>query len=112
MKLKINPDTLVGKPYDKETFNCYDFLCECTDMPSLNGIAVDAAIDNVNEYKPFFIERLEPVDYCIVILGDSHLGIVYGNGAYHADKDMVKYESFRVLRRKYNKLEFYDKADT
>lgn len=109
MKLKINPDTLVGKTYNKETYNCYDFVRECVDMPSLQGVAVDAAMENVNEYKPFFIQRLEPVDYCIVILGTSHLGLYYQGGVYHADRDMVKYESIRVLRRKYNMIEYYDK---
>ena len=109
MILKRDPKDLIGKPYDKINYHCYDFVSECLNMPNLQGVAVDVAKQNMDEYKPFFIELLHPVDNCVVVMGETHIGIYKDGGVYHNDRNMVKHESFRIIRRKYNKIEFYDK---
>jgi len=111
MHIKTEPDTLVGKEYDADTFNCWTFIETCLDVPTIKNISIDTAKEQIEENKPFFIERLEPVNYCLVLLGDHHIGIYKDGGVYHADRDRVKYEPIRNMRRKYKTISYYDKVD-
>ena len=110
MIVKKDHNTLVGKPYHPEQYHCWDFIEECLEVPSLQGIAVDVAKSNIDEYKPFFIERLEPVNYCLVLMNEHHIGIWKDGRVYHADRDAVKCENIRSIRRKYAKITYYDKG--
>ncbi len=110
MKLIKNPDELIGKRWDEISYHCYDFVSECLEMPALSGIAVTMAKDNISEHKPFYRELLEPKDFCLVLMGDRHIGIYKDGGVYHADRDCVKYESIRNIRRKYQIIEYYDRV--
>ena len=109
MRLLKDPNELVGKPYDSEMYHCWHFIEECLDVPKLHHIAVSTAQADFNENIPFFIEIDEPINYCLAVLGTKHVGIYKDNHIYHADRDMVKCESLRAMRRKYNTLRYFDK---
>jgi len=110
MHILREPDELVGKPYDAETFHCWHFIEECLDVPRLQHLSVDRAEENINDNLPFFIEREEPMDYCLVLLGTRHIGIYKNGNVYHNDRDAVKCQPLRVLKRLYNPITYYDKV--
>ena len=95
--IKKDPSKLIGKPYNKDTYHCYHFIEECIDVPKLRDIAVDTVTDDISKYKHLFNEISKPVDYCIALLGTSHIGIYYQNGVYHNDKQGVRFEQLRSI---------------
>ena len=109
MKILQDPDTLVGTKYDAMQFNCWTFIETCLDVPKIGTIVEDMAEATINEHIPYYIELKEPIDYCLVILGKSHIGIYKDGHVYHADRDMVKCESLRAMKRKYAKIAYYTK---
>ncbi len=107
MKYKVNPNSLVGKAFDHVDYHCYSFIEECLDVPRLDEVAVSTARNDIHKHKGLFELIEHPEDYCIVLLGDSHVGIYYNNGIYHNDICGVRYESMRVMKLKYNKVVYY-----
>lgn len=107
-QIKINPNSLIGKAYDKETYHCYHFIENVLDVPKLKDIHVDTANGDVAKYIDLFTEIDEPCNYCIVLLGKSHIGIYYNGGIYHADVPAVRYETQRVLKMKYPTFKYYE----
>lgn len=102
-----DPNSLIGKAYDKDTFHCWHFIEECLPVPKLEDVHVDTAKGDVDKYLYLFKEVLTPVDNCIVLLGESHVGIWYNNGIYHNDTQGVRYESLRVMKMKYKGFKWY-----
>lgn len=105
---KMNPNSLIGKQYDKETYHCYHFLQDVLHVPILDDVHVDTANDDVDKYLGLFTELDTPVNNCIVVLGTSHIGVYYNNGAYHNDVGGVRYEPLRALRLKYKTFKYYE----
>ena len=112
MKMRKNPDLLVGKPYNEENYNCYHFVAECLVMPSIDEIAVSHAKQQISDNLPHYEQLPAPIDYCLVLLGNKHIGTYYKGYIYHNDVHMVKADSLRVIQRKYAKIAYYDKKDT
>ncbi len=103
----IDINTLIGKPYDKENYHCWHFIEDVLDVPLLKDVHVDTANDDVDKYIGLFEEIQTPQNYCIVLLGKSHIGIWYNGGIYHNDEQGVRYEPQRVLKMKYPSFKFY-----
>lgn len=108
MMVKKDPDTLIGKRYDEQSYHCYDFIVECLDVPSLDDISVATAESDIRDNTPFYKEIDIPVNYCIIVLGKKHIGIFKDGYIYHNDRDCVKAESMRTMQRKYTKMRYYD----
>ena len=108
MTLLKNPNELIGTPYDTDKYHCWHFIEECLDVPTLNDISVHTVKNDVNKYKDLFTQIETPVNYCIILIGDKHIGIYYNNGAYHNDVGGVRYESLRTLKLKYKGFKYYD----
>lgn len=104
----IDINSLVGKPYDKERYHCWHFVEEVLDVPTLQDVHVDTAKDDVEKYKNLFMEAVSPSDYCIVLIGESHIGIWYNNGIYHNDTHGVRYEPFRSIKMRYKSFKYYE----
>ena len=102
---KLN--TLIGKPYDKENYHCWSFIEEVLNVPTLKDVHVDTALNDVEKYKGLFEELLQPENYCIVLLGSSHIGIWYRYNIYHNDTQGVRCESERVMRMKYPTFRYF-----
>jgi len=111
LKLKLDPDSLVGKPYDKKNYHCWHFIEECLEVPTLSDIAVDTAVQNIYENMPYFQECDTLDNYCLVLLGEKHIGIYYDNHIYHNDIGGVKCEPFRQIARKYTDVKFYERRE-
>ena len=109
IKVLIDPDELVGMPYDAMQFNCWTFIETCLDVPKIGTIVEDMAEATINENIPYFLEITKPTNYCLVILGKKHIGIYKDGHVYHNDRDMVKCESLRAMKRKYAKIAYYTK---
>lgn len=103
----IDMNNLIGKPYDKENYHCWHFIEEVLDVPTLSDVHVDTAKDDVEKYKNVFAEILEPTNYCIVLLGVSHIGIWYNGTIYHNDIHGVRSETLRVIKMKYASIKYY-----
>ncbi len=103
----IDINSLVGKPYDKDNYHCWHFIEEVLDVPRLKDVHVDTARDDVEKYKGLFIELAQPENYCIVVLGSSHIGIWYRYNIYHNDTHGVRCESERVVRMKYPSFQYF-----
>ena len=99
---------LVGKQYDKENYHCWHFIEEALDVPLLCDVHVDTANDDVEKYIGLFNEIETPTNYCIVLLGDIHIGIWYNNGIYHNDTHGVRYEPLRSIKYRYKSLRYYE----
>lgn len=108
MTLIKDPNLLIGKAYDKETYHCYTFLEEVIGVPNLEDISVDLAKEDVARHLSKFIELKEPSPYCIALLGESHIGVYYENGCYHNDTEGVRYEPLRSLKLRYKGVKYYD----
>lgn len=108
MIVKKNPNELIGKKYDERTYHCWHFIEECLEVATLDDISVSTAKNDIVKYKNMYNEILEPSLYCLVVLGDSHVGIWLNGGVYHNDTGGVRYEPLRVMRLKYNKVRYYD----
>ena len=76
----IDVNTLIGKPYDKDNYHCWHFIEEVLPVPTLLDVHVDSAKGDVDKYLHLFTEMDEPKDNCIVLLGESHVGIWYNKG--------------------------------
>ena len=100
-------NALVGKPYDKENYHCYHFIEEAINVPTLKDVHVDTAKDDVMKYKGLFTEIETPEDYCVVLLGSSHIGVWFRHNIYHNDTHGVRCESERTLRMRYTKFTYY-----
>lgn len=103
----IDINSLVGKPYDKDNYHCYHFIEEVLDVPKLKDVHVDTAKNDIEKYKGLFKELIQPENYCIVVLGDTHVGIWYRFNIYHNDTHGVRCESERVMRMKYKYFTYY-----
>ena len=103
----IDINKFVGKPYDKEKYHCYHFVEEVLDVPKLKDVHVDTANDDVDKYIDLFEELVQPENYCIILLGKSHIGIWYQYNIYHNDTAGVRCESERVMRMRYNTFKYY-----
>lgn len=103
-----DPNTLIGKKYDKENYHCWHFIEEVLDVPTLRDVHVDTANDDVVRYIGLFNEIPSPVNNCIVLIGKSHIGIWYNNGIYHNDTHGVRYEPFRSIKMRYPTFKFYE----
>ena len=111
MHILKEPDDFIGTPFDADSFHCWTLVEKCLDVPTLHGISVSRAEENINDNLPYFLERENPLNYCIVMLGKKHVGIYKDGNVYHADRDMVKCQPLRVLSRLYNPIKYYDKVD-
>lgn len=98
---------LVGKPYDKINYHCYHFIEEVLDVPKLLDVHTNTAKDDVSHYKDLFEEIDEPEDYCIALLGISHIGIYYKGGIFHNDVQGVKYDRTRNIKLRYKSIVYY-----
>ena len=108
MKTILNKlNSLIGKAYNAETYHCYHFIESVLPVPKLKDVHVDTALNDISKYKDLFVEIDSPEDFCIVLLGDKHIGIYYNGGIYHADKPMVRYESMRVMKMKYKGFKWF-----
>jgi len=107
MTLKISPNSLIGKQYDKDTYHCYHFIEECLNVPKLDDVAVDTVINDIEKYRELFSEIIFPIDYCIALLGDKHIGIYHDGGVYHNDTQGVRYQSLRVMKMQYKTIRYY-----
>lgn len=103
----IDMNTLIGKPYDKENYHCWHFIEEVLNVPTLKDVHVDTAKDDVEKYKNVFKEITKPENYCIVLLGVSHIGIWYKDHVYHNDTHGVRAEPMRVIKMKYASIKYY-----
>lgn len=103
-----DPNTLIGKAHDARKYHCYHFIQETLDVPMLDDVSVDTAKDDVSKYKDLFTYLDTPVNNCIALLGDSHIGIYYDNGIYHNDTEGVRYEPLRNMKLKYKGIKYYD----
>lgn len=103
----ININTLIGKPYDKENYHCWHFIEEIIAVPTLKDVHVDTAKDDVEKYKHIFKEITTPHNYCIVLLGASHVGVWYNGNIYHNDVHGVRAETMRVIKMKYSSIKYY-----
>ncbi len=110
MMILREPDELVGKKYDEETYHCWSFIEECLVVPTLHNIAVSRAEENVNDNMAYFIEMENPLNYCIVLLGKKHVGIYVSGNVYHNDIDAVKCQPLRALKRLYPSVKYFDKV--
>ena len=107
MKTIDKLNLLVGKEYNEDTFHCWNLVEAVLPVPKLKDVHVASANDDVDKYLHLFTELKEPVDFCIVLLGKSHVGIYYQGGIYHADKPMVRYEKMRAMKLKYKGFKWY-----
>jgi len=107
LKLLTNPNDLVGKPYDKETYHCYHFIEECLNVPKLDDIAVGTVSNDIERYKDLFTLIVFPIDYSIVLLGKTHIGIYHDGRIYHNDTQGVRCESLRIIKLKYNSIKYF-----
>lgn len=105
-------NALIGKPYDHVSYHCWHFIEEVLPVPKLENVHADCAKADVDKYTELFNEIQFPTDYCIVLLGDTHVGIWYNNGIYHNDKSGVRYESYRVMKLKYKGFKWYSLKQT
>ncbi len=103
---KLN--ALVGKAYDAEKYHCYHFIEEVLPVPVLTEVHVDTAKGDFEKYKDRFDRIDEPVDFCIVQLGEKHIGIWYQDGIFHNDIQGVRYETQRVMKMKYKNFTFFN----
>ncbi len=103
----MNMNALIGKAYDKDHYHCWHFVEEVLDVPTLQDVHVDTAKGDVEKYKGLFEEIEAPVDYCIVLLGSSHVGIYFRHNIYHNDTQGVRCESMRVLRMRYPSFQYF-----
>lgn len=106
---KLN--SYVGHAYNKDSFHCYTYLEKCMDVPILSDVHVETAKGDVDKYIDFFTELDTPENYCIALLGESHIGAYYNGGVFHADKPMVRYESMRVIKMKYKNVRYFKIRD-
>lgn len=102
---KLN--SLIGTPYDKENYHCWTFIEDVLDVPTLKDVHVDTALNDVAKYEGLFEEMMTPENYCIVLLGSSHIGIWYRYNIYHNDSHGVRCESERVMRMKYPTFRYF-----
>lgn len=100
-------NSLIGKPYDKENYHCWTFIEDVLDVPTLKDVHVDSALNDVEKYKGLFEELNTPEDYCIVVLGESHIGIWYQGNIFHNDTHGVRCESYRNMKLKYRTFKYY-----
>lgn len=103
----MNLNSYIGKPYNKETYHCWHFIEEALDVPTLNDVHVDTAKGDVEKYKGLFEEISSPNDYCIALLGSSHVGIYFRHNIYHNDTHGVRCESVRNIRMRYPSITYY-----
>lgn len=103
----MNLNEFIGKPYDKEKYHCWHFIEEALDVPKLSDVHVDTAKGDVEKYKGLFEEIDTPEDYCIVLLGSSHVGVWFRHNIYHNDTHGVRCETERSLRMRYPYFTYY-----
>ena len=103
----IDINSLIGKPYDKDTYHCWTFVEEALDVPTLKDVHVDTANNDIKKYIDMFKEITVPTNYCLVLIGKSHIGIWYNGGIYHNDTRGVRYESLRVIKMRYPTFKFF-----
>ena len=101
-------NSLIGKPYDAKEYHCWHFIEDVLDVPTLKDVHVDTAKDDVNKYIGLFTEIDKPFNYCIVLIGKSHIGIWYNNGIYHNDTHGVRYEPMRAMKLRYPTFKYYE----
>ena len=102
-----DPNSLIGKQYDKETYHCWHFIENVLQVPTLLEVHMDTAKDDVEKYIDLFTEINEPYNNCIVLIGESHVGIWYNGGIYHNDTHGVRYEPQRTLKMRYKTFKYY-----
>ena len=102
---KLN--SLIGKQYNKEKYHCWHFIEEVLDVPTLKEVHVNTALNDIEKYKGLFDQIESPVDFCIVVLGSSHIGIWYRYNIYHNDTHGVRCESERIMKIKYPTFRYY-----
>ena len=105
--MKTNPNSLIGKQYDKDTYHCWHFIEEVMHVPLLQDVHVDHANDDVEKHIGKFEELDAAENNCIVLIGKSHIGIWYNGGIYHNDVGGVRYETHRVMRMKYPGFRYF-----
>lgn len=103
----MTPDKLIGKRYDEESYHCWHFIEECISVPKLDDIAVSTVKNDIEKYKDLFTEIKEPIDNCIALLGDKHVGIYYNRGIYHNDVNGVSYHHLRAIKIIYPSIKYY-----
>lgn len=107
MKIENKLNKLIGKPYNKITYHCWHFIEEVLDVPTLEDIHADSSLDDIEKYKLLFEEIESPIDFCIVLIGDNHVGIWYNGGIYHNDTLGVRYEAIRAISYRYRSFKYY-----
>ena len=103
---KLN--ALVGKPYDADNYHCWHFIEAVMDVPTLIEVHADTANDDVDKYIGLFTEIEQPINGCIVLIGESHVGVWYNGGIYHNDTHGVRYEPKRTLKFRYKTFKYYE----
>lgn len=99
---------LIGKPYHEINYHCYSFIEEVLNVPKLDDVHVATAKDDVNKYIGLFREKTFPTDFCIVLLGKSHIGVFFNGYIYHNDVKGVRAETVRAMKYRYNNFKFYE----
>jgi len=112
LKLKTHPNDFVGHPFDPNSFNCWTLIESCySNVPTI-AVVLDKAKDIVNENIETYVELTEPIDGCIALMGESHIGIYYNRGIYHADKPRVKWDRIAQINMTYGIIKYYDLKDS
>lgn len=81
--------TLVGKHYNKEHYNCANFVAEWYDIHLGIKIPVINAFDRsfLVWMRKHFTKADQPSDHCLVLMtnidGSYHVGVYHDYGVYH-----------------------------
>ena len=110
---KIN--SIIGKPYDAENYNCWHMVMELQPLaPSIDIAATrSAGIKNMNEDSYANWEVTEsPSDLDICLLGNRedalhHAGVFYNGMIVHNDVTTVRAEPLAIIKNKYKCIRFY-----
>lgn len=111
---KVN--SLVGKEYDAEHFNCWHLVMELVPTaPKVDVVAtkmVGIKYFTDKSYYSDFHEVSIPKDGDIVLLGESisklhHAGVFVQGGVIHAESPSVVFTTLRRLKFSYKEVRFY-----
>ena len=103
--------------YDAENYNCVHFLVDAHNHYTAINISdklLNGGFDNVQNVRNF--KRIKaPKPFCIVLFRDksrAHVGLWFEGRVLHLDKDGVVWQSLTVAQLGFDKVVFYEVAET
>ena len=107
---KVN--AIIGKPYDRENYHCYDVVEYLVPgAPKVQQTAITmSSIREINREHVGVVDIDEPVNECIVLLGNNdlitHAGVFYNNMIIHNESTGVRAEHISKIKQRFSLVRY------